>query len=289
MAGRSRRGTAHDEEDEEGNGDRWLVSYGDMLTVLLGLFIVLYAMSQIDMQKFQSLRQSLAAGFGNESILVGRSGVLDETNDLSAGEDPGTSDALVPVPTIDDLGQVTPSESLTEQALVAAARAEADRLRQVQTEIAARLAAAGLDGSVQMRITERGLVIGLIADDVFFAPASAQLTATAQQILDTIAPVLVALEDEVAVEGHANVLPVSGRYATNWELSADRATQVLRYFVETDGLPPGGVMAVGFGDARPIAEGSDEGSLAMNRRVDVVVLSGAPESVRELLPRVTGD
>lgn len=289
MAARSRRRQAPDEEHEVGGAERWLVSYGDMLTVLLGLFIVLYAMSQIDMQKFQSLRQSLAAGFGNESILVGQSGVLDETNDPAAGEEPGMSNALVPVPTIDDLGQVAPPQSLTQKALVAAARAEADRLQQVQADIAARLAAAGLDGSVQMRITERGLVIGLIADDVFFAPASAELTAAAQQILDTVAPVLVALEDDVAVEGHANVLPVSGRYATNWELSADRATQVLRHFVETDGLPAGRVMAVGFGDARPLAEGADENSLAMNRRVDVVVLSGAPESVRELLPQVAGN
>ncbi len=288
MAGRPRRRRADDEE-HEGNGERWLVSYGDMLTVLLGLFIVLYAMSQIDMQKFESLRASLAVGFGNDSILVGESGVLDETNDPAAGEEAGSSDAMVPVPSIDDLGQVTPPEEVTQQALMAAAQKEAQRLEQVQDEIAGRLAAVGLDGSVQMRITERGLVIGLIADDVFFAPASADLTDTAEQILDTIAPVLVALPDEVAVEGHANVLPVSGRYATNWELSADRATQVLRHFVEKDGLPGARVESRGFGDARPIANGSDPASLAMNRRVDVVVLSGAPESVRELLPQVSGD
>lgn len=287
MAGRRhRRGGGH--EEEHVNHERWMVSYSDMLTVMLGLFIVLYAMSQVDMQKFEALRASLAAGFGNESILSGQTGVLDDTNDPAAGQEPGMSNALAPVPSIDDLG-VPPTPDAAEERLLAAARAEAERLAQVQREIADRLAAAGLDGSVQMRITERGLVIGLVADDVFFAPASAELTATAQSVLDTIAPVLVALPDEVAIEGHANVLPVSGRYATNWELSADRATQVLRHFVERDGLPGSRVMAIGFGDERPIAPGNDEESLAMNRRVDVVVLSSAPEQVRDLVPAVMGE
>ena len=103
---------------------------------------------------------------------------------------------------------------------------------------------------------------------------------------DAIAPVIVALPDEISVEGHANVLPVSGRYPTNWELSADRATQVLRHFVEADGLAANRVEAVGFGDARPMATGSDADSLAVNRRVDVVVVSGASDQVRALVPGI---
>jgi chemotaxis protein MotB len=277
---RSRKGEA----EEHVNHERWLVSYSDMLTVLLGLFIVLYAMSQVDQAKYEALRASLSAGFGNESILVGETGVLDETDDVSAGEVEGISDVFSPVEPIDDLVVPDPQEALR-----AAAEAEVDRLEGVRQAIAERLAAAGLGSSVQMRITERGLVIGLVADDVFFAPASADLTATAQTVLDTIAPVLVAIQDDVAIEGHANVLPVSGRYATNWELSADRATQVLRRFVELGGLPAGRVLAVGFGDARPIASGSDPASLAQNRRVDVVVLSSAPEPVRALVPSVLGE
>lgn len=288
MAGHRRRKGEHDEE--HANHERWMVSYSDMLTVMMGLFIVLYAMSQVDMAKFEALRSSLAAGFGNDSILVGDPGVLDETDDPASGEEQGISPAFSPVDPVvpEQVGNPASSGDSTDEALYAAARAEADRLEAVRDAIAARLAAVGLSSSVEMRITERGLVIGLVADDVFFAPASAELTPTAQAVLDAIAPTLAMIPDQVSVEGHANVLPVSGRYATNWELSADRATQVLRHFVERNGLGADRVMSVGFGDARPIAPGSDEASLAMNRRVDVVVLSGASEDVRALLPVVVG-
>lgn len=288
MAGRRRHKGGHEEENS--NLERWMVSYSDMLTVMMGLFIVLYAMSQVDMAKFEALRSSLAAGFGNDSILVGDPGVLDETDDPAPGEEQGISPAFSPVTPVvpEQAGNPASSGGAADEALYAAARAEVDRLEAVEAEIAARLAAVGLSSSVQMRITERGLVIGLVADDVFFAPASAELTPTAQAVLDAIAPALAVIPDQVSVEGHANVLPVSGRYPTNWELSADRATQVLRHFVERNGLGADRVMSVGFGDARPIAAGSDEAALAMNRRVDVVVLSGASEDVRALLPVVAG-
>ena len=74
---------------------------------------------------------------------------------------------------------------------------------------------------------------------MFFAPASAEMTPTALRVLDVAAPLVVGLPEHVSIEGHANVIPVSGRYATNWELSSDRATQVLRHLVEADGLPGG--------------------------------------------------
>ncbi len=286
MAAR-RRESGH--EEEHTNHERWMVSYSDMLTVMMGLFIVLYAMGQVDMEKFEALRHSLAAGFGNDSILVGDAGVLDQTDDPAAGEEQGVSPAFSPItPIVPEAGAAPGRSSGPQDELYAAARAEVHRLQAVRDDIAARLAAVGLSSSVELRITERGLVIGLVADDVFFAPASAELTATAQAVLDAIAPTLAGIPDQLSVEGHANVLPVSGRYATNWELSSDRATQVLRHFVERDGLGAGRVMAVGFGDARPVAAGADEASLAMNRRVDVVVLSAVPENVRSLLPAVAG-
>jgi chemotaxis protein MotB len=279
------------EEEPHSNNERWMISYSDMLTVMLGLFIVLYAMSQIDVQKYDALRASLAAGFGNPTVLTGATGVLDQSSDT--GQDPqedSPSDAFDPVTASAGLGGAAagPQESVSPDVL-AAARAEANRLEQLEQDIAARLAAAGLDSAVQMRITDRGLVIGLVADDVFFAPASAVLTDTATQVLDAVAPVLVALPDEIAIEGHANVLPVSGRYPTNWELSADRATQVLRHFVEKNGLAASRIEAVGFGDARPLTEGTDDESLAMNRRVDVVVQSSATEQVRALVPAIVAD
>lgn len=294
MSGHGGRRRRHVEHEEHVNHERWLVSYADMITVLMALFIVLFAISQVDQEKYVQLRESLAAGFGDGQVAVASS-VL-EGND-------GVLDGLTPQDQQADSagGLVTGDEGLGEQAaqptaaaeppamdpaLLAAAQAEAAHLAQVRDAIRAGLAAQGLEQVVQFRIDERGLILGLVADDVFFAPARAELTVTAQRVLDVAGPTLVGLVEQVAVEGHANVLPVGGRYPTNWELSSDRATQVVRHLVEFDGMPPQRISAVGYGDARPVAPGMDDASLAANRRVDLVVLSGAPERVRELIPLV---
>lgn len=293
MSARGGRRRRHVEPDEYVNHERWLVSYSDMITVLMALFIVLFAISQVDQEKYIALRESLAAGFGDgqvvvtASVLEGTDGILDGGAD---GPDDGRFESTAGLVDADDglgmQGAVPRASETVDPALVAAAREEVAHLEQVREAILGGLRSHGLEGVVQFRIDDRGLVLGLVADDVFFGPASATLTDTAQQVLDVAAPTLVGLTEQIAVEGHANVLPVGGRYATNWELSADRATRVLRHLVESDGLAPGRISAVGYGDARPVAPGMDEESLAMNRRVDLVVLSDAPERVRELIPAV---
>jgi len=282
-------------EEEHVNHERWLVSYSDMVTVLMALFIVLFAISQVDQEKYIALSKSLASGFGNgevtvaSTVLDGSDGILDGLTPQDQQAEAASTASLVDADR--GLGQqgrhpTAAPTATVDPAVLAAAQAEAVHLQEVRDALRAAPLAHGLDSVVQMRIDERGLVLGLVADDVFFAPASAELTATARQVLDAAAPILVALTEQVSVEGHANVLPVSGRYPTNWELSADRATQVLRHLVERDGMVPGRVSAVGYGDARPVAAGMDDASLAVNRRVDLVVLSGAPEHVRALLPTV---
>lgn len=278
----------HEEEHE--NHERWAVSYADMMTVLVGLFIVLYSMSQVDQVKFEALRESLAAGFGHRapSMLVGSTGAMagvenmEITPDL-AGET-GFESEQIQTP---DLTASGGQELTEEQKNFAAAVAEYERLEGVAQQVASALEQQGLRDRVRFRITERGLIIGMVADDVFFSPASATLTDTALRVLDTVAPVLRGLDEEISVEGHANSIPVSGRYPTNWELSSDRATQVLRRMVEVGGLPAGRTAAVGFGDARPLDDPTAD-PIEANRRVDLVVVSGLPEDVRQLLPALAG-
>ncbi|GIG22632.1 OmpA/MotB protein [Cellulomonas chitinilytica] len=296
LGGRPRR-RGHVEE-EHVNHERWLISYSDMITVLMALFIVLFAISQVDQEKYIALRDSLSAGFmdttTSPSVLDGTAGNLDG-HSAQTENTPATGTAGM-VNAENGLGlqaadpMVPPAQtpdSTVDPAVLAAAQAEAAHLEQIRDAIAASLAANGLDGVVRFRIDERGLVMGLVADDVFFAPARAELTETAVRVLDIAAPMMVGLGENVSVEGHANNIPVSGRYPTNWELSADRATQVLRHLVEADGMPGGRIMAVGFGDTRPLmADGSPE-ALAANRRVDLVILSSAPEQVRALIPALT--
>ncbi len=290
--GRRPRGGGHDEEHV--NHERWLISYSDMITVLMALFIVLFAISQVDQVKYDALRRSLASGFGDgtvsQSVLDGSEGTLDGSSFTQEEAPVPGSAGLVNADAGLGLQAANPTPGQTasdvDPALLKAAEAEAQHLEEVRDQIAAGLAAAGLSDAVRFRINERGLVLGLVADDVFFAPASAELTETARRVLDVAAPTLISLSENISVEGHANVIPVSGRYATNWELSADRATQVLRHLVEQCGFPGGRAMSVGFGDTRPLVDGTDEAALAANRRVDLVILSSAPEAVRDLLPAV---
>ena len=278
--GRRRKREEHEEPE---NHERWAVSYADMMTVLVGLFIVLYSISQVDQAKFEQLRESLAAGFGHRapSMLVGSTGPLTGIEAIEISPHLADEAGLEADPVVErppDVDGPTQDEVNMEAALV-----EYDRLEGVAEQIQAALQAQALGDRVQFRITERGLMIGMVADDVFFTAASAELSLTAMKVIDTITPVLVSLPNEISVEGHANVLPVSGRYATNWELSSDRATQVLRRMVEIGGLQPTRVSAVGFGDARPLNDPNAD-PLSVNRRVDVVVMSGLPEEIRVLLP-----
>jgi len=287
-AGRPGRRSRRVEEEEHENHERWAVSYADMMTVLVGLFIVLYAISTVDQVKYEQLRQSLAAGFGSEapSQMPGSSGVMPGveaftiTPDLrstSGVDDDPLLDPPRPTPgTTDDDAGGGDADALR------VAKAEYERLSEVAERISAALAAEGLNEQVRFRMTARGLVVGLVADDVFFAPDTASLTPTAERVVDATGRVLAGQPDQISVEGHANVLPTA-RYPTNWELSSDRATQVLRRLLGT-GVQPDRIAAVGFGDARPLAEGGSDQALGTNRRVDLVVLSAVPEQARSLLP-----
>ena len=281
--GRPRRGKKHEEEEHE-NHERWAVSYADMMTVLVGLFIVLYSMSQVDQVKFEELRQSLAIGFGNRlpSIIEGSDGALtgvesvEVTPDLSADVGSDAVPPVAPAPEVEGMTQ--------EERNYLAAAVELDHLQEIAQQVTAALSSQGLGDRVRLRVTERGLVIGMVADDVFFAADAATLTGTALAVIDSVSPVLAAATEQVSVEGHANTVP-SVRYPTNWELSSARATEVLRRMVDWGGIPGNRIAAVGFGDQRPLNEpGIDP--LESNRRVDVVVLSGVPEEIRQLLPTV---
>ena len=276
------RGRKKQEEEEHENHERWAVSYADMMTVLVGLFIVLYSMSQVDQVKFEQLRQSLAIGFGNRapSIIEGSNGALtgveavEVTPDLSA--DVGT-DAVPPVAPAPEI------EGMTEEQLnYLAAAVELNHLEEIADQVTGALNSQGLGDRVRLRITERGLVIGMVADDVFFGADAATLTGTALLVIDTVSPILAANPEQISVEGHANTVP-SVRYPTNWELSSARATEVLRRMVDWGGIPGPRIAAVGFGDQRPMDE-PGVNPLDANRRVDVVVLSGVPEEIRQLLP-----
>ncbi len=286
--GGRRRAKKHEEEEHE-NHERWMVSYADMMTLLLVLFIVLYAMSQVDKAKFAALASGLSETFG--SPITALPGTAPEGEVL---------DALPAAVNI--AAGIAPDQKAAQAEIdAAAAQAAAERAQRVATEAAgayedlaetrdkidAALTAAGFSGAARYEIDERGLVVHIVADAVLFDAEEAVLRPEGRQILDAVAPTLIGLPNVLRVEGHANHLPVTagGPWPSNWELSGYRASTVLRH-LGAGGVPEPRMSATGYSSTRPLVPESDPNALSVNRRVDIVVLSTASAEANALLPGI---
>jgi chemotaxis protein MotB len=283
-----RRPKKHEEEEHE-NHERWLVSYADMVTLLMCLFIVLFAMSQVDKEKFAALASGLSASFGAPiTVLPGttpEASVLDALPapiDIAAGIAPQQKAAQADV-------DAAAAQAAAERAQRVAAEAQDayDELAAARDAINAALTAAGYPDAARYEIDERGLVVHIVADAVLFDAEQAVLRPEGRAILDAAAPTLVSLPNMLRVEGHANHLPVSrgGPWPSNWELSAYRATTVLRYLTG-DGIPDARMYAAGYGSTQPLVPETDPSAITVNRRVDIVVLSTASAEANALLPGI---
>jgi chemotaxis protein MotB len=283
-----KRAKKHEEEEHE-NHERWLVSYADMVTLLMCLFIVLFAMSQVDKAKFAALASGLSQSFGAPITVL--PGATPEGSVLDA----------LPAPVNIAAGIAPQQEAAQADVDAAAAQAAAERAKRVATEaqgaydelaaardkLNAALTAAGYPDAARYQIDERGLVVHIVADAVLFDAEEAVLRPEGKVILDAAAPTLATLPNMLRVEGHANHLAVSkgGPWPSNWELSAYRATTVLRYLAH-DGLPEARMYAAGYGSTQPLVPITDPTAISVNRRVDIVVLSTASAEANALLPSI---
>ena len=284
-----RRRAKHHEEEEHENHERWLVSYADMVTLLMCLFIVLFAISQVDKAKFAQLSAGLSASFGAPITalpgLTPEASVLDALPaavDVAAGIAPGQEASREEIDAAAEQAAVERAGRVADEAAAAY-----DNLDEVRRRIQAALDAAGYSGAARFEIDERGLVAHIVADQVLFDAERAELRPEGAVILDAIAPTLRALPNELAVEGHANHLPViaGGPWPSNWELSAYRATTVVRYLAG-DGIPQQRMSANGYSSTRPLLPETDPNAITENRRVDIVVLSTASAEANALLPGI---
>lgn len=219
-------------------GLRWLLTYADMITLLLAFFIVLYASSKVDTRKYTDLVSSLRAAFGV-------SGAPRPVVPIGDG-----GDMLLPFPEPIGLMVQQLSDQLHEEL----------KLDQVEIE---------REG--------RGVVLRF-REPFFFTRGSASLSDGAKAVLAKLVPYLLEVPRAIEVEGHTDSLPVrSPLFPSNWELSVARATAVIRYFVEEHRLPPARFTARGMADNRPLAPNDPARGNPKNRRVElhVVTASGA--------------
>lgn len=227
---------------------RWLLTYADLITLLLAFFVVMYGSSRVDVQRWQQVSQSLRAAFG---IQAGGANII--------GDAPGRS--VIPL-------------SAQDEAQFAA----------IVEQIRAYVAQAGLEGKITTSITPRGLVINL-SDNILFDTGQADLKPDARAILDKLAGILLKIPNPVRVEGHTDNVPIhNDRYPSNWQLSTDRATNVVIYWIDKYHFPPARLSAAGYGEYRPLVPNDSDAHRARNRRVDIVVLK---EALAQLEPGST--
>ncbi len=277
--GRKRR----EDHEEHENHERWLVTYADMVTLLMVLFIVMFAMSSVDQKKFNELKAGLAAGFGDStSVMTGSQSTMEEAGvSAVAPVKPETFAGAAPV--AEQAAQALKRQSRE----LSAAQLEAARLDSLGRELEEALERSGLSSDVTRKLTDDGLLLSLTSRHVVFEPDRAELSARGQRVLDAVAPVLRGATEDLRIDGHTNQVPVKPRYfATDWDLSAARAITVLRYLNETGRIPAERLSASAFGHEVPLVDPSKPGSQDVNKRVDIVVLSSLPAASRELLDDV---
>jgi chemotaxis protein MotB len=265
MSGSGRRSRRGGGGHGAANHERWLLTWADLLTLLLALFIVMYAASVVDKRKAADITKSLQEAFAGR-VLKGGGSIRDESS---------ADKSQAPVAAVAAIAPLTPrvAEEKTlapARRAAAAARVEEQELSALKRRLDAVIAQKGLGPDVQTAVERKGLVIRVVTDDVLFASGSAELSPEGGQLLDQLKSVLkVDREHPIAVDGHTDAVPIStGRFPDNWELSAARATSVVRRLAGTV-LDPARFSATGHAAEQPRASNATEAGRRENRRVEI--------------------
>lgn len=224
----------------------YMLTYGDLVTLLMCFFVLLFAMSSVDSQKFESLMVSFQ---GSAGILPGGTSMTEANLQF------------------DGMPEKNVSSSMTVQL---------DAMERLKEEVQKKIDENNLNKSVELEIDARGLVIRF-PDNVLFDSGSADIKVDALKSLTAIGNILNKKDynkNHIRVEGHTDNVPINTfRYPSNWELSTARSTNVIEYLIANIGLNPNRLSASGYGEYHPIASNDNNSGKAKNRRVDIVILN----------------
>lgn len=238
--------------EEEGNNERWLITYSDLITLLLVFFIILYAFSKIDNEKYKNLATGFNTVFGSGTgVLVG-----DGTGEM-VGDGTGGSGS------------------------VGGTQTEESKLSDLKGEVDNYLTSNGLDESVSTDIDDRGLIIRM-SNSILFDSGTANIKSDNSSSLSTIGTLLNSMPNYIRIEGHTDNLPISNtKFKSNWELSVLRATNMAEILINDAGIKPERISVLGYGEFRPIADNSTAEGRAKNRRVDIVIMNTKFDKIEE--------
>lgn len=228
---------------EEHVDETWLIPYADMLTLLLALFIVMFAMSQADKEKFKKVSEQFNIIFSGGSS----SGVVDDSGETFA-----------------------PSESTNNNAV------EEDKMSEIKQILDKEIEKTGYSDKVKITLNKEGLEIS-IQDVVLFNSGDDKVLNEISPLLLQISKTLYNLDNNIKIVGHADTVPIKNqKFRSNWELSAMRAINVMNFLVATGGLPPERFSIQGYGEYMPKFDNSTEDGRSKNRRVEIFVVRKYP-------------
>jgi chemotaxis protein MotB len=250
-------------EEEHGSDERWLLTYADMITLLMALFMVLFSISSVNISKFKDLQHSLQDAFSGRVLPGGRS-----IKESGGSDQVRSSAASLPSPNI----QQVQGGRFGKGTGVSAAAREEDDFQKLKRRIDAYAAQHGLSTKISTTVDRRGLHVRVLTDKLFFASGSADIQPPGLQVVGKLSELFAAERAHpLQVEGHTDPQPIhSERFPTNWELSAARASSVVRSMIG-DGVSAGRLSAVGRAYLDPIADNDSEAGRAHNRRVEFLL------------------
>lgn len=246
--------------DPSPSHERWLVSYADFVTLLFAFFATMYAISTVDNAKMGAMLDSLKESFGPGQFYLERAQAAELARAKALAKALASSD---PKPG----GNDKPGAEM--------------RLEDVQARLQARLAASIDRQRVAIEMDHRGLVIS-IREAGSFSVGRADLSGDAAELLRDIGQTLSEIGNYIRVEGHTDDVPIhTARFASNWELSTARATNVIAFLLNQTAMSAAQLSAAGYAEYHPREPNVSSESRARNRRVDIVILNPATRAAEE--------
>jgi chemotaxis protein MotB len=235
-------------EEEHENLERWLITYADLITLLLAFFIMMYVFSKQDAQKYDEVVGHL------KTIFTGGPG--------SSGQGKDAGPLLFELP-------------------VKIARSADEEVRKkLEAEIQSLADKESIKKNISIFSDERGVVIRIL-EKALFDEGRAGLKERAKDALGKIAPVVKSIDNQIRIEGHTDNVPINNHeFRSNWELSVRRATEVVSYFIEKYDFPPVRVSAVGYAEYRPVVVNDTPENRALNRRIEIIIIKSDKEIVK---------
>lgn len=257
-------------EAEEKADETWLIPYSDLLTLLLALFVVLFASSQIDQKKFDQLGRSLNVAFhGGDGFVLPSKLVpeLDPGRDRDESKDESRKQR--------QKGAATDEQEMTAEAqeFMEKFNQETENLEHLKQQIDVYIFDNELTDKLETHLNSEMLRIR-ISDNALFASGSATVRPEARQIAEAISNVLEQSPGyQIIISGHTDNVPINtAEFPSNWDLSTRRATNFLKILLRNDNLSPERFSAVGYGEYQPVADNDSPEGRAQNRRVEVSIM-----------------